>query len=176
MAYAAVPDRLAWAVETMAIGPADRVLEIGCGRGVAVALICERLAGGSVTAIDRSETAIAAARTRNAAAVASGKAALAATALHDASFPDHAFTTVFAVNVNLFWVRSPAAELRLIKRWLAPGGRLHLFWDPPGDDRTAQITGTVPPLLAVEGFDVEVLTRRTSTSASLVCVVARPRP
>ena len=45
MAYAAVPDRLAWAVETMAIGPADRVLEIGCGRGVAVALICERLAG-----------------------------------------------------------------------------------------------------------------------------------
>ena len=59
-------DRLAWAVETMDIRPSDRVLEIGCGHGVAVTLICQRLTSGSVLAVDRSQTMIDMARRRNA--------------------------------------------------------------------------------------------------------------
>jgi cyclopropane fatty-acyl-phospholipid synthase-like methyltransferase len=41
---ATVPPRLLWAVEQLAIEPDDQVLEIGCGGGVAVWLICDRLA------------------------------------------------------------------------------------------------------------------------------------
>ena len=47
-------ERFVWAVDTLAPDPADRVLEVGCGHGVAVSLVCAQLTSGRITAIDRS--------------------------------------------------------------------------------------------------------------------------
>jgi SAM-dependent methyltransferase len=169
----AVPERLRWAVEVLAIDPADRVLEIGCGRGVAVSLICARLDGGTVTAIDRSATMIDAARQRNAAHVASGRAVLQAVALDAADLPSARFDKILAVNVNLFWLGPATRELSLVTRLLAPGGALYLCYEPPDAARIAEIADKLTGVLA-PGFVMTTLTT-TRRARSLLCVVARPQ-
>jgi len=123
--------RLEAVVDALDIRPGDRVLEIGCGHGVAATLVCERLDGGSYTAIDRSAKMIAAARKRNAAHVEAGTAEFLVAALEDADLGDRRFDHVFAVRVGLFH-REPARARALARRWLAPGGGVSAVFDPPG--------------------------------------------
>ncbi|MFJ7072526.1 class I SAM-dependent methyltransferase [Streptomyces sp. NPDC098781] len=169
---APVPERLTWAVENLDLGPGDRVLEIGCGRGVAITLVCERLTSGTVTAIDRSSTAVEEARRRNARCVAAGRAVVRTAAVEEADFPAASFDKIFAVNVNLFWVRSPERELAALRRWLAPGGALCLCWEPPGPGRAEEIAGKAAAVVAARGFVTEVRTGVTGGGNALVCVRA----
>jgi SAM-dependent methyltransferase len=66
---------------------------------------------------------------RNGRHIASGKATIQLGELPELELPAGSFTKIFAVNVNLFWVRSPATELEVARRLLAPGGGLFLFYD-----------------------------------------------
>jgi SAM-dependent methyltransferase len=182
MATTAGPEHARWAVATLDPGPADLLLEIGCGPGVAVAMVCERLVGGKVVAIDRSATAISRATKRNAEHVAAGRAVLRTVALErlqpsDVLGSHERFDKAFAMNVNLFWVRSPAKELDLIKRLLAPGGGLYLFYGyggPPAPGRASENASKVPGILTehlgARGFAVEVI-----RDVGMVCVVGRPQ-
>jgi ubiquinone/menaquinone biosynthesis C-methylase UbiE len=117
-------------VEQLQIGPNHRVLEVGCGHGVAATLVCERLEGGHLTAIDRSAKMIEAARRRNAAYVEAGKAEFLVAALEDLDLGDRRFDKIFAVRVGLFH-REPERARRMAERWLAPGGTLLAAFDEP---------------------------------------------
>jgi ubiquinone/menaquinone biosynthesis C-methylase UbiE len=97
-----VSERLRSIVEALDPGPDDRVLEIGCGHGVAATLVCERLAGGRLTAVDRSAKMIAAATRRNATFVAAGRAEFLVAELEALDLGNRRFDTIFAVRVGLF--------------------------------------------------------------------------
>jgi ubiquinone/menaquinone biosynthesis C-methylase UbiE len=123
-------DRLRAIVDALGIDPDDRVLEIGCGHGVAATFVCERLRGGRLTALDRSPKMIEAARRRNAEHVEAGRAEFLVAALEDMELGDRRFDKIFAVRVGLFH-REPERARALAERWLAPGGTLTAVFDPP---------------------------------------------
>src|SRR4051812_14636949 len=114
-------ERFVWAVDTLGLDPADRVLEVGCGHGVAVSLVSERLTSGRITAIDRSEKMIEMATRRNHEHIAAGRTVLKVAALEQAGFGDERFDKVFAFNVAPFWLR-PKEALGIVRRHLAPDG------------------------------------------------------
>ena len=167
-----IGERLTWALERMAIQPDDTVLEVGCGKGVAVSLVCERLVHGRIVAIDRSASMIAAARAANQSHVSTGRARFENVALAEATFDAACFDTIFAVNVSLFW-KHPARELRVAERALRPGGTLYVFHQPPPGGRTDHIADRVAWILDASGFtDVDV-TIEDLEMAPAMCVAAR---
>lgn len=123
-------ERLRGVVGQLAVRPSDRVLEIGCGQGVAATMVCQLLTTGTLTAIDRSVKMVEAATRRNAAYVASGRAEFLIASLEDMFLGDRRFDLVFAVRVGLFH-RDPDRARALVEPWLAPGGRVLSFFDVP---------------------------------------------
>ena len=170
----AVPERLRWAVEVLGARPGERVLEVGCGRGVAAELLCERLTSGHLVAVDRSATAVAAARARCAAHEAAGRVSFRTAALAELTPQDvGALDAALAVNVNVFWTSPARRELAVLGSLLAPAGRLVLVYEPPDPAGTARLRTTVSAHLEAAGFGC---TARTGGAAgALLAFEAVPR-
>jgi ubiquinone/menaquinone biosynthesis C-methylase UbiE len=127
-----VSERLRAAVDRLDVQPDDRILEIGCGHGVAATYVCERLGeSGRLTAIDRSPKMIEAAARRNAAWVEAGVAEFLVMELETLDLGERRFDKAFAVRVGLFH-RDPARAQALVEPWLAPGGTVLAVFDEPG--------------------------------------------
>jgi SAM-dependent methyltransferase len=153
-----VPARVRWALAVLDPAPGDRILEIGCGPGVAAALVCERLTTGWMLALDRSAVATRRTAQRCAAHVATGRLEVRTGGLEALDVPDGAFDAAFCVDVNLFWTRSPAPELALLRAALRPGGALHVcYGDAPGGPDKA--SGLVSEALRAAGL-ADVTVRR----------------
>jgi ubiquinone/menaquinone biosynthesis C-methylase UbiE len=119
-------DRLRRAVEALDPQPDDRILELGCGHGVAITLVCERLDGGHITGIDRSRKMIDVARKRNAEHIAAGRATLLCTSLEEWDAGDARFEKVFGVHFPPYR-RDPEGTRAVVDRLLAPGGKARFF-------------------------------------------------
>jgi SAM-dependent methyltransferase len=168
-------ERFVWAVDTLALDPADRVLEVGCGHGVAVSLVCERLIGGRITAIDRSEKMIEMASRRNHEHVASGRALLKTAALETADLGAERFDKVFAFNVAPFWLQ-PKEAFAIVRRHLAPDGAFYLFWDArhtqPG--RARDLAEQLTEKIRLAKFSVNQVLVNDLRPVPAVCVIAQP--
>jgi cyclopropane fatty-acyl-phospholipid synthase-like methyltransferase len=168
--------RLRWAVAILDVKPDEQLLEIGCGHGVAVSLVCERLRGGSILALDRSATMIAQATRRNAAAVEAGMATFQTAALHEADLGGRRFDTIFAIHVGVFLRGDPSRELAIIREHLAPGGRFFLPYQPL-DPTIVEADGTrYATVLERNNFTVSHRHFAALDSGRAGCVVATPRP
>ncbi len=73
---------------------------------------------------------IEAAVRRNAAFVEAGTAEFLVASLEDVDLGERRFDVVFAVRVGLFH-REPERAHALVAPWLAPGGEVRTFFDPP---------------------------------------------
>jgi ubiquinone/menaquinone biosynthesis C-methylase UbiE len=165
-------DRMSWAVDQLELAPSSRVLEVGCGHGRAVTLVCERLASGHMTAVDRSPKMVAAAARRNDAHVSAGRLTLVT-----GSFPGadvhpagaEPFTHVFAFNVRAMADPAALAEAR---RVLAPGGTVALFAQHPTPERTAAALAATRRAVEAAGLRVQRTPEAAADPYAVAAVVA----
>lgn len=168
-----IPERFSWAAEVVAPGPADRILEIGCGHGVLLSLLADRLTSGTVTAIDRSDKMVAAATKRNHQHILTGKAVIRHAELASVDFKDRLFDKIVAVNVNVFWM-APAPELVAVRRLIEPAGTLYLFFEPPSSAQAEPIAAKLTANLEGHGFQVAHKAFTVVGAGKGVCVIAAP--
>jgi ubiquinone/menaquinone biosynthesis C-methylase UbiE len=125
-----VSERLRAVVEALGLRPDHRVLEIGCGHGVAATHVLDRLGDGRYTGVDRSLKMVQAAARRNADAVEHERAEFLVMELEALALGERRFDVVFAVRVGLL-AREPQRGRALLEPWLAPGARVHVVHDAP---------------------------------------------
>ena len=135
-----------WMVDRLAVGPHDRVLDVGCGPGLALAYALE--AGAArVVGVDASETMVRHARRRNRAAVRAGRAEIRRADAARLPYPDGSFTKAGTLNSLQFWPE-PDQGLRELCRVLEPGGRVAVVLmarsdEPPGSTSPPWVEETV---------------------------------
>jgi predicted O-methyltransferase YrrM len=168
--------RLLLAVETLEVRSADRLLEVGGGHGVAVALVCARLTTGTITAIDRSPKMIEMATRRNREHVDAGRAVLEAIALEDADLGAQRFDTVFAFNVAPCW-QQPEAALGAVREPLARDGAVYRFWDArhSAPERARDLGNELADRLGEGGFSVDRVLLEDLRPVPAVCAIGRPQ-
>ncbi|HVQ93748.1 MAG TPA: methyltransferase domain-containing protein [Mycobacteriales bacterium] len=145
-----------WAVELLDVQPTDRIIELGCGPGVAIAALAARASHGLVVGVDHSQVMITQAGRRNRAAVALGRVRLIHAPVERLTVPDGPFDAALAVNTVGIWP-DPAARLSELGQLLRPGGRIALVSQPRCPGATAATTTAaadeLAALLTEAGFE-----------------------
>ena len=92
--------------------------------------------------VNHSAKMIQAATRRNGAYLQAGRAEFLVASLEDLDLGDRRFDRIFAVRVGLFH-RDPGRAHGIVERWLAPGGAVFVFINPPSGPTAS------PPLISI---------------------------
>jgi SAM-dependent methyltransferase len=168
--------RNSWVVSLLDVQPADRILEIGFGPGLAIAELSRRVGDqGRVYGIDHSEVMLRQATRRNAAAIAAGRVTLSRAAV-DHLPPDLGgqFDAILAVNSHGFWP-APAERLGDLRRCLRPGGRIAIASQPRCPGATASTSckaaREIETLLREAGY-TDTRTETLDLDPPVACILA----
>ena len=165
------PERIRWAVEVLSVQPEEKILEIGCGNGHAVELVCNQLRIGIIVGIDRSAKAIRTAEANNRQCINAGKAQFLNTALTEMKLKER-FDKIFAINVNVFWIR-PEREIAALNTLIGESSRLYLFYDPPSSSQLEKVVESCKKRLKEGNFEIVDVLRKRLTSNYGVCIIAK---
>jgi cyclopropane fatty-acyl-phospholipid synthase-like methyltransferase len=119
--------RSRWAVDLLDLQPSDRLLEVGCGPGVAVAAAARRAA--TVVGVDRSAVMVGQARRRNRRAVRNRRVEVHLAAVEDLPTFDAPFDKALAVNTVGHW-DDPVAGLVAVRQALRPDATIAVVSQP----------------------------------------------
>jgi ubiquinone/menaquinone biosynthesis C-methylase UbiE len=175
-----------WIVQLLTIQPTDRILEVGCGPGLAIQGFAARATQGLVAGIDASPVMVQEARKRNAAAIEAGYVEIQQGNASMLPYTDASFDTVIAIHVIYFW-SDPVATLQELCRVLRPGGlvaigfRIKEHMPRSTQKAFAQSGATTYPvaedvvaLLAAAGFNrIRMEVQSTSGDSSGCCVLGQ---
>lgn len=150
-----------WMVELLEAGAGDRVLDVGCGPGLAVADAAAR--GGRVVGVDASPTMVGHARRRNRAAIRRGQVEIHHADATRLPFPDASFSKVGSLNSLQFWP-DPERGLAELHRVLEPGGQVAVVLmarsdEPAGTSPPAWVDETMAGLRAAGFAGVRIASR-----------------
>ena len=122
-------ERNRWTVELIAPDRKARVLEVGCGPGLALAAMSKRVTEGRIVGLDHSALMLAQAAKHNRQAIETGRLQLHLGGLDSLATLNPDFDVVYSINVAMFWRDRPTA-LRAIRSVMRANGLLATTYQP----------------------------------------------
>jgi SAM-dependent methyltransferase len=141
-----------WMVDCLEVGGDDRVLDVGCGPGLALGFAADAGAR-TVVGVDASATMVGHARRRHRRAVRKGDVVVRHADAARLPFPDAHFTKVGTLNSLQFWA-APAEGLGELFRVLEPGGRVAVVLMSRSDEQGATLS---PPWVEETAEDMRTV-------------------
>ena len=117
-----------WALDFFNFCPDDHVLDIGCGGGMTLKRMSEKVPKGHLTGVDYSPVSVEKSSETNKEDIASGKMEILEASVSALPLPDDSFDRIITVESFYFWPE-PVHDLSEVRRVLKPGGQFLLVAD-----------------------------------------------
>jgi len=169
-----------WLVENARIGERSKVLELGCGPGVGLALLLKAAPQGHVTGIDQSSVMLSQARRRNAVGIKAGRLELRQRELSAIETLNLRFDRMISANVLHFLTHTERLSLlQKLHPMLLDGGLLATVYQPRHRGASARDAEAFADqhALEMENAGFAHISRKTLNLGSIpaVCVIGSKR-
>lgn len=170
--------RNAWTVDLLNLEPHHRVLELGCGPGLALKACAARVTEGRIVGLDHSEVMIGQAARRLASEITAGKVRLKVEGLEATRLADASFDRIFSLNVVQF-LPDVALAYRIFFDALTDGGIAATTYQPrtkrPTREQAFAMADKVSAAMRSAGFEEMKVHRLDLEPAPAICVTGVKR-
>lgn len=124
-------------IEGLDLGGNDHVLEVGCGPGLGLELLSQRITAGRIVGVDHSGIMVQMAKRRIARTRTNCEVNVVQSDIESLTERDSSFDKIVGINVHMFWP-NPLKNLEILHRLTRVNGVLALTFQPrkPGANRS----------------------------------------